>query len=61
LDAAYATIVTTPIDVIKKLEDALDLAMVQIDPEAARATWGLTPEHQAKAQGLSKLNDVTNG
>lgn len=29
------------------------------DPEDARATWGLRPEHQAKARGLGQGPEAT--
>ena len=42
----------TPVDDIKKVEDALTAVDAQIDPKAARETWGITPEQQALGGGL---------
>lgn len=44
--AIHASVVTAPGDALKKLNDQLIIAEVQVDPERARATWGMRPEHQ---------------
>lgn len=46
LDAVYASLVTAPTDVLVKLEDSLVVNAALADPEGARETWGLLPEHQ---------------
>lgn len=46
LDAVYASLVTAPHDVLVKLEDSLVVNAALADPEGARETWGLLPEHQ---------------
>lgn len=46
LDALYVIILETPVDDVKKLEEQLAVADAQVDPKAARETWGATPEQQ---------------
>jgi hypothetical protein len=43
----FVIILETPVDQIKKLEDQLAAIDAQVDPKAARETWGQTPEQQA--------------
>lgn len=44
--AIHATLATTPVDVMKQLNKQLIVAEVQADPERARESWGMRPEHQ---------------
>lgn len=46
MDAVFVIILDTPQDRIKKLEEQLAVADAQVDPKAARETWGATPEQQ---------------
>lgn len=46
LDALYVIILETPFEELKKLEGELAVIEAQIDPKAARETWGATPEMQ---------------
>jgi hypothetical protein len=55
VDAIHATIATAPADVLKKLNDQLIIAAVQVDPERARASWGLLPEHQITPSAEEKF------
>jgi hypothetical protein len=54
LDAAYVLILETPYDDVKKLESQLTTSDAQVDPEAARAEWGQTPQHQAMMGSLAR-------
>jgi hypothetical protein len=40
--------VNAPSDVLEKLEDHLVINAALADPEGARETWGLLPEHQIR-------------
>jgi hypothetical protein len=46
LDAVHAIVATTPTDVLKKINDNLTVNAAMADPEGARESWGLLPEHQ---------------
>jgi len=46
MDAVFVILLETPVDQIKKLEEQLAVADAQVDPKAARETWGATPEMQ---------------
>jgi hypothetical protein len=46
MDAVFVIILDTPTDRIQKLEEQLAVADAQVDPKAARETWGATPEQQ---------------
>lgn len=46
LDAVYASLVGAPFDVLERLEDNLVINAALADPEGARESWGLLPEHQ---------------
>jgi hypothetical protein len=48
LAAVHATIATAPVQALEKINDQLIIAEVQVDPERARASWGLRPEHQTR-------------
>lgn len=55
VDAIYATLATAPTDVLKQLEQQLVINSALADPEGARASWGLLPEHQM----VTPLESVT--
>lgn len=44
--AIHATLASAPVDALKSINEQLVVAAVQVDPERARRTWGLLPEHQ---------------
>ena len=46
MDAVFVILLDTPVDRIQKLEEQLAVADAQVDPIAARETWGATPEQQ---------------
>lgn len=46
MDAVFVILLDTPVEQIKKLEEQLAVADAQVDPIAARETWGATPEQQ---------------
>lgn len=46
MDAVFVILLDTPVDRIQKLEEQLAVADAQVDPKAARETWGATPEQQ---------------
>jgi hypothetical protein len=48
----FVIMLETPVDEIKKLEDALSAVDAVVDPKGARETWGQTPEQQALGAGL---------
>lgn len=52
LDAVYAAYADAPHDVLKELMAGVVKAEARLRPQDARATWGLTPEHQAMAGKL---------
>jgi hypothetical protein len=49
------------VPVLEKLNDQLVIAAVQADPEGARATWGLLPEHQVHTPAEAKFRDGDAG
>jgi hypothetical protein len=59
--AIHASLVTAPVPVLEKLNDQLVIAAVQADPEGARATWGLLPEHQVHTPAEQKFRDGDAG
>jgi hypothetical protein len=63
VDAIHASLVTAPTDVLKSLNQTLIVAAVQADPEGARATWGLLPEHQVTrpAEEVFRQNEQQPG
>lgn len=61
LDAVYAIWASAPFDLLDKLGNQVVVKAAQIDPEAARATWGQLPEHQALAGGLGKGSGLEGG
>lgn len=46
MDAVFVIMLETPVDQIKQFEEHLAVAGAQVDPQAARETWGATPEQQ---------------
>jgi len=52
LDAVYAAFLEAPHEVLEKAAKQLAIEEAKIDPERARATWGLRPEHQAMSKGI---------
>jgi hypothetical protein len=53
-DAVWAILAEAPGDRLEKLLDQFVTLEAMIDPERARATWGLLPEHTAKARALEQ-------
>lgn len=56
--AIHATIATAPTDILKKINDQLILGEVQVDPERARAMWGLQPEHQVTTPAEQQFREA---
>lgn len=54
LDAIYATWADAPHEVLEKALKQTIIQEARIDPERARETWGLRPEHQATSRGLGQ-------
>lgn len=54
LDAAWACVIDAPYEALKAAMQQMTKGMARIRPEAARATWGLLPEHQAAAGRLGQ-------
>jgi hypothetical protein len=52
LDLIYVILTEIPHEVLTCLRDGLTTAEAMIDPEGARATWGLLPDHQDMSRGL---------
>jgi hypothetical protein len=53
-DAVYAILAEAPGERLEKLLDHFTMMEAVIDPERARATWGLLPEHTARAGALEQ-------
>lgn len=58
LDAVYAAWVDTPFDQLDKINQQWVKQVARLDPEEARKTWGMRPEHLAMAGNLGKGADV---
>lgn len=56
IDAMYAIVVEIPHEQLGRLRDSLTKAEAVIDPEAARATWGLTEDHRAMGGSLDSFD-----
>jgi hypothetical protein len=56
--AVHASVATAPADVLKKLNEQLVVAEVQVDPARARATWGLLPEHQVTTPAEQRFTET---
>ena len=54
LDAVYAAWADAPHKLLQEAMKQLSIQEARIDPERARATWGLRPEHQALSKGLGQ-------
>ena len=54
LDAVYAAYADAPHEVLGKLNKQMVIKGAMIDPEEARKTWGLAPEHVAMAGNLGR-------
>ena len=54
LDAVYTAWADAPHELLKAAMKQLVIQEARIDPERARATWGLRPEHQALNKGLGQ-------
>ena len=52
-DAVYAILAEAPHGVLERLRDRMVVAEATADPERARETWGLLPDHQAMAGTLA--------
>jgi hypothetical protein len=57
----YAILADAPHEVLEKLRDRMVVAEATADPERARATWGLLPDHQAMAGNLADAPPPTQG
>ena len=60
-DVIYVILTELPHEVLVKLRDGLTTAEAALDPVRARETWGLLPEHQAMAAGLTELPPSQGG
>lgn len=58
LDAVYTIWVDAPHELLQKVMKQLITQEARIDPERARETWGLRPEHQATSRGLGQQGGV---
>ncbi len=54
-DAVWSILVDAPFDRLEKIQDSLVVQEAVADPERARETWGLLPEHQ---RGAAKAQDA---
>lgn len=54
LDAVYAAWAEAPHEVLQKAVKLFSVLEARIDPERARETWGLRPEHQADSRGFGQ-------
>jgi hypothetical protein len=54
LDAVYAAYADAPHEVLVKLNKQMVVKGAMIDPDEARKTWGVAPEHVAMAGGLGR-------
>jgi hypothetical protein len=55
VDAAWAILVDAPYERLEKIQDKLIVAEAMANPEAARETWGLLPEHTRGAAGAEAM------
>ena len=55
VDATWAIIADAPYERLEKIQDKLIVAEAMANPEAARETWGILPEHQRSAAGAEAL------
>lgn len=54
LDAVYVAWADAPHELLQSAMERFVIQEARIDPERARATWGLRPEHQALKRGLGQ-------
>lgn len=54
LDAVYALWADAPHKLLEEAMKRFAIQEAKIDPERARATWGLRPEHQAASRGFGQ-------
>lgn len=54
LDAVYAAWADAPHNVLEEAMKSFIVQEARIDPERARETWGLRPEHQRLSKGLGQ-------
>lgn len=54
-DAVWSILVDAPFERLEKIQDQLVIQEAIADPERARETWGLLPEHQ---RGAAKAQDA---
>jgi hypothetical protein len=62
-DAVWAILVDAPTDRLKSISDHLIVAEAMANPDAARETWGMLPEHQrgAMAAETMQIPDMPSG
>jgi hypothetical protein len=61
LDAVYAAYADAPHEVLVKLNKQMVIKEAMIDPEEARKTWGVRPEHVAMAGNLGRGTGLESG
>jgi hypothetical protein len=54
LDAVYASYAEAPHEVLTQLNKQMVIKGAMIDPDEARKTWGIAPEHVAMAGNLGR-------
>lgn len=54
LDAVYASYAEAPHEVLTNLNKQMVIKGAMIDPDEARETWGVAPEHVAMAGNLGR-------
>lgn len=54
LDAVYAAWADAPHQLLREAMKQLAIQEARIDPERARESWGLRPEHQALSKGFGQ-------
>jgi hypothetical protein len=61
LDAVWAAYAEAPHELLQKLNAELVKKSAMLDPEEARATWGVAPEHVAMAGRLGRGRGLEAG
>lgn len=61
LGALYAILAEAPHDRLEGMMNAMITGSAMADPDEARETWGLQPEHQAVAMKPSQAPSVKPG
>lgn len=61
LDAVYAAYADAPHRVLTELNKQMVIKEAMIDPDEARKTWGIRPEHVAMAGNLGRGPGVESG